>query len=76
MNLTVLMPVSAVDEFFPIAIESIKNQTYRDYICHIICGDLEKDELDIINKYISGDDRFELHHLELEDLHYVTSLYS
>ena len=68
MNLTVLMPVSAVDEFFPIAIESIKNQTYRDYICHIICGDLEKDELDIINKYISGDDRFELHHLQLNGI--------
>ena len=41
--LTVLMPVSAVDEFLPIAVDSIQNQTFKDFVCHIllVCSGFE-----------------------------------
>ena len=66
--LTVLMPVAAVDEFLPIAVDSIKNQTFKDFVCHILCGQLTEDELKRLNGFVSGDDRFVLHHLHLNGI--------
>ena len=66
--LTVLMPVSAVDEFLPIAVDSIQNQTFKDFVCHILCGHLTEDELRRLSELVSGDDRFVLHQLHLNGI--------
>ena len=66
--LTVLMPVGAVDEFLPIAVDSIKNQTFDDFVCHILCGQLSEDELTRLNGLVSDDERFVLHHLILSGI--------
>ena len=66
--LTVLMPVRDVDEFLPIAVDSLKNQTFKDFICHILCGHLTEDELKHLSELVSGDDRFVLHQLHLNGI--------
>lgn len=66
--LTVLMPVGAIDEFLPIAVVSIKNQTYKDFVCHILCGQLTEDDLAHLNGLVSDDERFVLHHLNLSGI--------
>ena len=63
--LTVLMPVAAVDEFLPIAIASIQKQTFKDFVCHILCGQLTESQLKSLSELVSGDDRFVLHQLHL-----------
>ena len=66
--LTVLMPVGAIDEFLSIAVDSIKNQTYEDFVCHILCGQLTEDDLACLNGLVSDDERFVLHHLNLSGI--------
>ena len=66
--LTVLMPVGAIDEFLPIAIDSIKNQTFVGFVCHILCGQLTEDELTRLNGLVSRDERFVLHYLNLRGI--------
>ena len=66
--LTVIMPVAAVDEFLPIAVDSIQNQTFKDFVCHILCGHLSEDELKRLSEIVSGDDRFVLHQLHLNGI--------
>jgi len=66
--LTVLMPVRAVDEFLPIAVDSIQNQTFKDFVCHILCGQLTEGELKHLSEIVSGDDRFVLHQLHLNGI--------
>ena len=62
------MPVLSVDEFLQISIDSIKNQTFKDFVCHILCGQLTEDELKRLSELVSGDDRFVLHHLQLNGI--------
>ncbi len=62
------MPVLSVDEFLQISIDSIKNQTFKDFVCHILCGQLSEDELKRLSELVSGDDRFVLHHLQLNGI--------
>jgi glycosyltransferase involved in cell wall biosynthesis len=66
--ITVLLPVSAVDEFLPIAINSIQNQTFKDFVCHILCKQLTEDDLKRLSELVSSDDRFVLHHLHLNGI--------
>lgn len=66
--LTVLMPVKVIHEFLPIAIDSLKDQTFKDFICHILCGHLTEDELKHLNELVSDDDRFILHRLHLDGI--------
>jgi glycosyltransferase involved in cell wall biosynthesis len=39
VTVSITMPVGRVDEFFPITIQSVLNQTYTDYELVIVCGD-------------------------------------
>jgi len=66
--LTVIIPVASVNEFLHISINSIKNQTYKDYICHIVCKKLNHNDLNYIKGIINDDDRFFIHQLELEGI--------
>tara|TARA_B100000780_G_scaffold237574_1_gene178715 strand:+ start:1220 stop:2011 length:792 start_codon:yes stop_codon:yes gene_type:complete len=69
--LTVLMPVGSMDEFLPSAFRSIQNQTYKDFVCHILCGKLGDDELKAIVELVSKDERFVLHHLHLNGISFA-----
>ena len=63
--LTVLIPVSRVDEFLKISINTIKNQTFKGFVCHVLCRKLNDEELKYINRLISDDERFVVHQLTL-----------
>ena len=65
------MPVGSMDEFLPSAFRSIQNQTYKDFVCHILCGKLGDDELKAIVELVSKDERFVLHHLHLNGISFA-----
>jgi glycosyltransferase involved in cell wall biosynthesis len=69
--LTVLMPVASVNKFFEISVCSIKNQTYKDFVCHIICKKLDSESLKHINSVIGDDSRFMIHELELDGINFA-----
>ena len=66
--LTVLMPVSVVDEFLPIAVDSIQNQTFKDFICHILCAQLSDNEKKRLSELVSDDSRFVIHYLNMDGI--------
>ena len=66
--LTILMPIGAINEFLPIAVDSIQKQTFKDFVCHIICGQLTEGELKHLSEIVSGDDRFVIHQLHLNGI--------
>ena len=69
--LTVLMPVASINKFFEISVCSIKNQTYKDFVCHIICKKLDSESLKHINSVIGDDSRFMIHELELDGINFA-----
>ena len=66
--LTVLMPISSVDKYLPIALDSIKNQTYTDFVCYLLCSHLEENDLEKLNGLISNDIRFKTYFLKLDGI--------
>ena len=47
--LTVLIPIYSIDKHLNEALLSIKNQTYREYTCHLLCKKFnEKKEIILI----------------------------
>jgi glycosyltransferase involved in cell wall biosynthesis len=62
------MPIITVDELLSIAVDSIKNQTFKDFVCHILCRQLTEDELKRLSELVSGDNRFVLHQLHLNGI--------
>ena len=64
-ELTVLMPIARIDRFLPIAINSLKMQTFDKFICHILTGQLDIGEMQKLEALISNDSRFEVHQLSL-----------
>lgn len=63
--LTVLMPAVVVDEFFTEAIESLRIQTFSDFICLILVPPLTENQLKMIDQICQGDERFRIHSLKL-----------
>jgi glycosyltransferase involved in cell wall biosynthesis len=66
--LTVILPIVDVDKFLPSAIQSLQKQTFKDFVCHILCSHLAEDDLKRLSAIISSDDRFILHHLHLRGI--------
>ena len=66
--LTILLPVGAINEFLPLAVDSIKNQTFKDFVCHVLCVQLTEGELKHLSELVSGDDRFIFHQLHLKGI--------
>lgn len=64
-ELTVLMPVARIDRFLPIAIDSLKNQTFDKFICHILTGQLDTSSMQKLESLIFNDCRFIVHQLSL-----------
>jgi O86/O127-antigen biosynthesis beta-1,3-galactosyltransferase len=59
------MPVARVDRFLPAAINSLKNQTFDKFDCHILTGQLDPSERQKLDVLISNDCRFVVHQLSL-----------
>ena len=66
--LSVLMPIATVDRFLPIAIKSLKNQTFENYTCLILTSKLTKEDADELHSIILNDSRFVVHQLELNGI--------
>ena len=66
--LTVLIPIYSIDKHLNEALLSIKNQTYREYTCHLLCKKFNEKERNTINSIINNDDRFVLHELKLDGI--------
>lgn len=66
--LTVLIPIYSIDKHLNEALLSIKNQTYREYTCHLLCKKFNEEERNTINSIINNDDRFVLHELKLDGI--------
>jgi len=66
--LTVLVPVISINEFFQVSIDSVKNQTFEGFVCHVLCGKLKEKELKYVNGLIADDERFILHQLNLDGI--------
>jgi glycosyltransferase involved in cell wall biosynthesis len=63
--LTVLMPIAKIDDFLRQAIDSIKNQTYRNYTCHLLCNNMDSNDIKKLENFIASDDRYIIHQLSL-----------
>ncbi len=57
-KLTILVPVYNVAEYLPLCIESIVNQSFKDFECILINDGSTDDSLSIIKKYSKSDKRF------------------
>ena len=66
--LTVLIPVLSINEFLQLSIDSVKNQTFEGFVCHVLCRKLNEEELKHIKRIISDDERFILHQLNLDGI--------
>lgn len=66
--LTVIFPIMDLDKFLPSAIQSLQKQTFKDFVCLILCNHLTEDELKRLSTIISGDDRFVIHQLHLKGI--------
>lgn len=67
-KLTILMPVLEVDNFLSVAIDSLKKQTFEDFECYILTGNLKDSETSKLNSFISNDLRFSIHNLTLKGI--------
>lgn len=66
--LTVLMPIAKIDGFLHQAIDSIKNQTYGNYTCHLLCTNSDPNDIKKLKEFIEGDDRYIIHELRLSGI--------
>ena len=67
-NLTVLMPISSVNKFLKHSVDSIKNQTYKNFFCYILSPKLDQVDLSNLNNIISNDKRFKIFQLNLDGI--------
>lgn len=59
------MPVYDINQFLSIAIDSLKKQTFKDYVCNILTPNLSDDDTAKLQYLISKDSRFSIHKLSL-----------
>lgn len=65
---TVLLPISKLDQYFESAIASIVNQTYRNLQILVLANGVSDEAFDSIRSLCSHDERIELTRLELRGL--------
>lgn len=63
--LTILMPVGRVDNFLSIAIDSIRQQSLKEFVCYILTSNLSNEDLYNLDCLISEDSRFTVYVLKL-----------
>lgn len=66
--LSILMPIAGVDHFLPVAMESLKRQTFENYTCHILTPKLTENEIAELDVLILNDSRFVVHQLRLNGI--------
>ena len=57
-KLTILVPVYNVEEFLPLCLETIKNQSFKDFECLLINDGSTDNSLEILRKTAKNDKRF------------------
>lgn len=57
-KLTILVPVYNVEEFLPLCLETIKNQSFKDFECLLINDGSTDNSLEILKKTAKSDKRF------------------
>ena len=57
-KLTILVPVYNVEEFLPLCLETIKNQSFKDFECLLINDGSTDNSLEILKKTAKNDKRF------------------
>jgi glycosyltransferase involved in cell wall biosynthesis len=62
------MPVSEINQFLSVAIESLKKQTFKDYECYLLTRYLTDAETSELNSLICEDPRFTIHQLKLNGI--------
>jgi glycosyltransferase involved in cell wall biosynthesis len=62
------MPVIRVDSYLPIAIDSLKKQTFNKFNCHLLVSHLDKREMLMLDSLVSKDVRFMVHKLNLNGI--------
>ena len=67
-KLTILMPVLEVDKFLSVAIDSLKKQTFDEFECYILTGNLKESDTTKLNSFIYNDSRFSIHNLTLKGI--------
>lgn len=67
-KLTILMPVYEISQFLSVAIDSLKKQTFKDYVCNILTPNLSEDDTRKLQNLISEDSRFSIHKLSLSGI--------
>ena len=60
VKLTILVPVYNVEEFLPLCLESIANQSFRNFECLLINDGSTDNSLEILEKFVKSDKRFRL----------------
>lgn len=60
IKLTILVPVYNVEEFLPLCLESIANQSFRNFECLLINDGSTDNSLEILEKFAKSDKRFRL----------------
>ena len=71
-KLSILVPVYNVEEFLPLCLETIKNQSFKDFECLLINDGSTDDSLEILKKTAKSDKRF--HVIDKENSGYGASL--
>ena len=59
-KLTILVPIYNVEEYLPLCLETIKNQSFKDFECILINDGSTDNSLEIIKKTVKDDKRFSL----------------
>ncbi len=59
-KLSILIPVYNVEPFLPLCLESVKNQTYKNFECILINDGSTDNSLNVIKKYAKDDKRFNI----------------
>lgn len=63
--LSVLMPVGRIDKYLSVSINSLREQTYKEFYCYILTPKLSKEDLITLTEFIGGDSRFKIQELSL-----------
>lgn len=59
-KLSILVPIYNVEEFLPLCLETIKNQSFKDFECILINDGSTDNSLNILKKIVKEDKRFSL----------------
>ena len=61
-KLTIIVPIYNNSQFLPLCLDSVKNQSFKNFECFLIDDGSTDNSLDIIKQYAKSDQRFKVFH--------------